>query len=113
MDTHPDLVTELFGVVGRLRRQLRRSAGGRGFDRTGLTQSQAELLVRLPALGAVLCEPLATLYAGSGGSGWRHPRNASPTNPGAPAAPRWPTPWPNSPHLKSTSWQKVCTSSPS
>jgi DNA-binding MarR family transcriptional regulator len=33
----------LFDVVGRFRRQLRRSAG-RGFDATGLTQSQAELL---------------------------------------------------------------------
>lgn len=44
MDAHTDLVTELFGVVGRLRRQLRRSTGGRGFDRTGLSQSQAELL---------------------------------------------------------------------
>ncbi|MCX2712786.1 MarR family winged helix-turn-helix transcriptional regulator [Mycolicibacterium sp. J2] len=44
MDVHTELVTELFGVVGRLRRQLRRSTGGRGFDRTGLSQSQAELL---------------------------------------------------------------------
>lgn len=43
MDTRSDLATELFSVVGRLRRQLRRSTGG-GFDRTGLTQSQAELL---------------------------------------------------------------------
>jgi DNA-binding MarR family transcriptional regulator len=44
VDVHTELVTELFGVVGRLRRQLRRSTGGRGFDRTGLSQSQAELL---------------------------------------------------------------------
>lgn len=44
MDASSDLVNELFHVVGRLRRQLRRSTGGRGFDRTGLTQSQAELL---------------------------------------------------------------------
>jgi DNA-binding MarR family transcriptional regulator len=36
-------VTEVFGVVGRFRRQLRRSAG-RGFDATGLTEAQAELL---------------------------------------------------------------------
>lgn len=43
MDTRSDLAAELFGVVGRFRRQLRRSTGG-GFDRTGLTQSQAELL---------------------------------------------------------------------
>lgn len=43
MDTRSDLAGELFGVVGRFRRQLRRSTGG-GFDRTGLTQSQAELL---------------------------------------------------------------------
>lgn len=43
MDTRSDLAGELFGVVGRLRRQLRRSTGG-GFDRTGLSQSQAELL---------------------------------------------------------------------
>lgn len=43
MDTRSDLAGELFGVVGRFRRQLRRSTGG-GFDRTGLTQSQSELL---------------------------------------------------------------------
>lgn len=36
-------MTEVFGVVGRFRRQLRRSAG-RGFDATGLTEAQAELL---------------------------------------------------------------------
>lgn len=41
--TTTDLASELFDVVGRFRRQLRRSAG-RGFDGTGLTQSQAELL---------------------------------------------------------------------
>ncbi|MFN3005546.1 MarR family winged helix-turn-helix transcriptional regulator [Mycolicibacterium wolinskyi] len=38
-----ELVGELFNVVGRFRRQLRRSTGG-GFDGTGLTQSQGELL---------------------------------------------------------------------
>ena len=38
-----DLTTDLFAVVGRFRRQLRRSTGG-GFDTAGLTQSQAELL---------------------------------------------------------------------
>ena len=43
METRIDLVTEVFGVVGRFRRQLRRSAG-RGFDGTGLTEAQAELL---------------------------------------------------------------------
>lgn len=43
MDTRTDLAGELFGVVGRFRRQLRRCTAG-GFDRTGLTQSQAELL---------------------------------------------------------------------
>lgn len=43
MDPHRDLVGELFTVVGRFRRQLRRSTGG-GFDATGLTQSQGELL---------------------------------------------------------------------
>lgn len=43
MHTRSDLAGELFGVVGRFRRQLRRSTGG-GFDLTGLTQSQAELL---------------------------------------------------------------------
>jgi DNA-binding MarR family transcriptional regulator len=41
--TRPDLTTDLFSVVGRFRRQLRRSTGG-GFDTAGLTQSQAELL---------------------------------------------------------------------
>lgn len=38
-----DLVAEVFGVVGRFRRQLRRSAG-RGFDSARLTESQSELL---------------------------------------------------------------------
>jgi DNA-binding MarR family transcriptional regulator len=43
METRADLVSELFGVVGRFRRQLRRSARG-GFDTSGLTEAQAELL---------------------------------------------------------------------
>ncbi|WP_123023997.1 MarR family winged helix-turn-helix transcriptional regulator [Mycolicibacterium stellerae] len=43
METRADLTGELFDVVGRFRRQLRRSTR-RGFDATGLTQSQAELL---------------------------------------------------------------------
>ncbi|MDV3123736.1 MarR family transcriptional regulator [Mycobacterium sp. 21AC1] len=53
METQRDLASELFGVVGRFRRQLRRSTGG-GFDAgaataatsgsAGLTQSQGELL---------------------------------------------------------------------
>jgi DNA-binding MarR family transcriptional regulator len=43
VETRTDLVTEVFRVVGRFRRQLRRSAG-RGFDATGLTEAQAELL---------------------------------------------------------------------
>jgi DNA-binding MarR family transcriptional regulator len=43
VETTVDLVSELFDVVGRFRRQLRRSAGP-GFGATGLTQSQAELL---------------------------------------------------------------------
>lgn len=43
MGTRTDLIRELFEVVGRFRRQLRRSTGG-GFDPTGLTQSQSELL---------------------------------------------------------------------
>ena len=38
-----DLIAEVFGVVGRFRRQLRRSAG-RGFDSARLTESQSELL---------------------------------------------------------------------
>lgn len=38
-----DLSTDLFSTVGRFRRQVRRAAG-RGFDATGLTESQAELL---------------------------------------------------------------------
>jgi DNA-binding MarR family transcriptional regulator len=41
--TGTDLTTELFTVVGRFRRQLRRSTGS-GFDATGLTQSQGEML---------------------------------------------------------------------
>ncbi|WP_083409637.1 MarR family winged helix-turn-helix transcriptional regulator [Mycolicibacterium rutilum] len=43
MATGTDVIGELFDVVGRFRRQLRRSAG-RGFDANGLTQSQVELL---------------------------------------------------------------------
>jgi DNA-binding MarR family transcriptional regulator len=38
-----DLVTEVFGVVGRFRRQLRRSAG-RGLDSARLSEAQSELL---------------------------------------------------------------------
>ncbi|OBI65297.1 MarR family winged helix-turn-helix transcriptional regulator [Mycobacterium sp. E796] len=38
-----DVVAELFGVVGRFRRQLRRSAG-RGLDSARLSEAQAELL---------------------------------------------------------------------
>ncbi|MCV7199233.1 MarR family winged helix-turn-helix transcriptional regulator [Mycobacterium angelicum] len=38
-----DVVTEVFRVVGRFRRQLRRSAG-RGFESVQLSESQAELL---------------------------------------------------------------------
>jgi DNA-binding MarR family transcriptional regulator len=41
--TRSDLVTDVFAVVGRFRRQLRRSVG-RGFDSEGLTESQGELL---------------------------------------------------------------------
>jgi DNA-binding MarR family transcriptional regulator len=43
VESSTDLASELFDVVGRFRRQLRRSAG-RGFDGTGLTHSQAELI---------------------------------------------------------------------
>ena len=43
MDTLIDPVTELSRVVGRFRRQLRRSAG-RNFDAARLTESQSELL---------------------------------------------------------------------
>jgi DNA-binding MarR family transcriptional regulator len=43
VDTRTDLAVELFHVVGRFRRQLRRSTGS-GFDAAGLTQSQAEML---------------------------------------------------------------------
>lgn len=39
-----DLAADVFRVVGRFRRQLRRSAGGRGFDSARLTESQSELL---------------------------------------------------------------------
>jgi DNA-binding MarR family transcriptional regulator len=38
-----DLATEVFRVVGKFRRQLRRSVG-RGFDSARLTESQSELL---------------------------------------------------------------------
>ncbi len=43
MESSADLTVELFSVVGRFRRQLRRSAG-RSFDSAQLTESQAELL---------------------------------------------------------------------
>jgi DNA-binding MarR family transcriptional regulator len=43
VNTLIDPVTEVFRVVGRFRRQLRRSAG-RGFDTNRLTESQSELL---------------------------------------------------------------------
>jgi DNA-binding MarR family transcriptional regulator len=43
VDARTDLTAELFSVVGRFRRQLRRSTGS-GFDASGLTQSQTELL---------------------------------------------------------------------
>ncbi|WP_210085482.1 MarR family transcriptional regulator [Mycobacterium sp. OAE908] len=43
VDTRTDLIAQLFNVVGRYRRQLRRSTGS-GFDTTGVTESQAEML---------------------------------------------------------------------
>lgn len=43
MKTRTDLTAEVFRVVGRYRRQLRRSAG-RGFESSRLTESQSELL---------------------------------------------------------------------
>ena len=43
MKSRTDPVTEMFGVVGRFRRQLRRSTG-RGLDPTRLSESQSELL---------------------------------------------------------------------
>ncbi|OBH40132.1 MarR family winged helix-turn-helix transcriptional regulator [Mycobacterium mantenii] len=43
MKSRTDVAGELFGVVGRFRRQLRRSAG-RGFDTSRLSESQSELL---------------------------------------------------------------------
>ena len=43
LKSRTDLVAEVFGVVGRFRRQLRRSVG-RGFDSARLTESQSELL---------------------------------------------------------------------
>ena len=43
MKSRTDPVTEMFGVVGRFRRQLRRSAG-QGLDSTRLSESQSELL---------------------------------------------------------------------
>jgi DNA-binding MarR family transcriptional regulator len=43
VESSTDLVTEVFGVVGRFRRQLRRSAG-RGLDSARLSEAQSELL---------------------------------------------------------------------
>lgn len=43
MNSRTDVAGDLFGVVGRFRRQLRRSAG-RGFDSARLSESQTELL---------------------------------------------------------------------
>ncbi|MBV9091201.1 MAG: MarR family transcriptional regulator [Mycobacteriaceae bacterium] len=42
VQTRTELITELFSVVGRFRRQLRRTS--RGFDTAGVTEAQAELL---------------------------------------------------------------------
>ena len=44
MNTTTDLAGELFATVGRFRRQVRRSGGGRPVIGTGLPESQAELL---------------------------------------------------------------------
>jgi DNA-binding MarR family transcriptional regulator len=43
MSTLVDPVTDVFRVVGRFRRQLRRSAG-RGFDSTRVSEAQSDLL---------------------------------------------------------------------
>jgi DNA-binding MarR family transcriptional regulator len=43
VESRTDTVTDVFRVMGRFRRQLRRSAG-RGFDSSRLTESQSELL---------------------------------------------------------------------
>jgi len=43
VETQIDLVGEVFGVVGRFRRRIRRSAG-RGLESARLTESQSELL---------------------------------------------------------------------
>lgn len=43
MESHTDLTSTLFSVIGRFRRQLRRSAG-QSFESAQLTESQAELL---------------------------------------------------------------------
>ena len=43
MQLNTDLAAEVFRIVGRFRRQLRRSVG-RGFDSARLTESQSELL---------------------------------------------------------------------
>jgi DNA-binding MarR family transcriptional regulator len=43
MKSRTDVVPDVFRVVGRFRRQLRRSAG-RGFDSTRLSESESELL---------------------------------------------------------------------
>lgn len=43
MQVSADLAAEVFRVVGKFRRQLRRSVG-RGFDSAQLTESQSELL---------------------------------------------------------------------
>ncbi len=43
MQVDTDLAAEVFRIVGRFRRQLRRSVG-RGFDSARLTESQSELL---------------------------------------------------------------------
>jgi DNA-binding MarR family transcriptional regulator len=43
VQVNTDLAAEVFRIVGRFRRQLRRSVG-RGFDSARLTESQSELL---------------------------------------------------------------------
>lgn len=43
LKSRPDRLVDLFGVVGRFRRQLRRSVG-RGLDSARLSESQSEML---------------------------------------------------------------------
>jgi hypothetical protein len=100
VNTLIDPVTEVSRVIGKFRRQLRRSTG-RGFDSARLTESQSELLwlvgrkpdISVSAAAAEL--GLVANTAGSASCGWPRPPNRSSTNRARPGGQRSPMWWAN------------------